>query len=190
MTTQPKSGGADSGRVPPDVFTGVLPVPAARSAPYPDDGFPPTPPDLVRSLHGLRGRPRREHAWLLRTPAPPLAPPEAFRAADRGRPSEPPSPDLHRDVLRHFQRACAWWNTVPGAADLARAIKAQAAGPDDGIVEAWIGEASTWLWIRAWNGNLYSLEDLVRAAVRTRTDHRLFRHVIGPYARTPEDHPQ
>ena len=149
----------------------------------PDGIFPPLPASPNRSAHRRRMRPTREHGWLLRTPAPELPPAAAFRPADRARPPLTPSDELRRTITRHFQRACAWWASSPGPDDLARALTQTAAGPDDGIVEAWIAEARPGLWIRAWTEGLYTLEDLVAAATRTRLDHRLFRHVIAPYGR-------
>ena len=166
-------------------FTGSAPTrragarrPVARQA---EGTFPPLPPRATRSGHGRRPRPTRDHGWLLRTPAPELPPAAAFRYADRARPPHTPSDELRRKITRHFERACAWWAAPPGPDDLARAVTRTIAGPDDGIVEAWIAEARPGLWIRAWTEGLYSLEDLVAAAVRTRLDHRLFRHVIAPY---------
>ena len=157
---------------------------AQGAAAHPHDGFPPTPRHLAHAVHGPEATPRREHGWLLRTPGPPLPAPEAFRAADRARSAAAATPELQRDIERHFARACAWWSFTPGPDDLARAIAATEAGPDDGIAEAWILEASPWLWIRAWTERVYGFEDLVRTAVRTRLDHRLFRHAIAPYGRT------
>lgn len=131
------------------------------------------------------GRDEPSHGDLWRTPAKPLPPPASYRAIDRRRVPASADSELIKRIDLHLARACAWWSTPPDTAEMEAAVASHGKGPDAGVIEAWVGEGHPELWLAAWRAWLYSLEDLVASAVRTRTDHRLFRHLFGTFGQRP-----